>query len=203
MIQTTKITSLSGHLSQNGVRARTRQKLRKARLSTQKVFGYVRAFICLCLATQLTFLQCDILAASGEDFTKAEAECKQIILEAGGKLIDEFIYPGGFLYQISPGTNNPLQCGDEIVGGGYIQIADWAQFPRPRFNGLRLAPYGGAGEYLLLPVPPHRSRSLARAASMRTAWRRSALVWENNTKKRASIISWLSGWAREYSGGMG
>ena len=86
--------------------------------------------------------------------------------------------------------------------GGHIQIADWVQFPRPRFNGLRLAPYGGAGEYLLLPVPPHRSRSLARAANMRTAWRRSGLGWEDKNKRRASLISWLSGWTRDYRGGM-
>lgn len=41
--------------------------------------------------------QCDIHAVDGKDFTAAEKECKQLVTEAGGTVMVEYEYIGGFL----------------------------------------------------------------------------------------------------------
>ncbi|KAK5124737.1 hypothetical protein LTR85_001450 [Meristemomyces frigidus] len=132
--------------------------------------------------------QCDIHAHNGAASRSAEERCKQSVIEGGGKVIDEFTYPGGFLYQMPPNTPNPIQPGNEIESGGHIDVSPWTHFPRALFNGLKLTPYGGAGEFLILPVPPHRS-----LPTLEKAWPRSC---DDMTKKRVSL--WLGEMARNY-----
>jgi len=128
-------------------------------------------------------------------------------------VIDDFAYPGGFLYlsllsyisshqmlilprsyQMPPSTPSPLHEGDKTAGGGYISIAPWTAFPRPMFNGLKLAPYGGAGELLILPVPPHRSRT---QPLLEKAWPRGC---DDVARKRISL--WLREFTRSYGSGV-
>ncbi|KAI7239366.1 hypothetical protein KC330_g1943 [Hortaea werneckii] len=137
--------------------------------------------------------RCDIYAASSADFLGAITECRQLVLEAGGKLLDDFTYLGGFLFQLSSDSASPLADADETAGGGRISIAEWTEpFPQPLFNGLKLTPYGGAGELLVIPVPPHRS--LAKQI-------RKAKAEQNDVAKKR-VSSWVSSLVTNYGNSM-
>ncbi|TKA26463.1 hypothetical protein B0A50_05300 [Salinomyces thailandicus] len=136
---------------------------------------------------------CDIHAISSDDFGTTFAACRQLVLQVGGRILDDFAYPGGFLYQLPPGTASPLTNGKQTACGGSISIALWTPFPRALFNGLKLAPYGSAGELLVIPVPPHRS-----SAVTEKAWPRSSP--DDMTKKRVS--SWIGSLASNYGSSM-
>ncbi|GAB1740700.1 hypothetical protein NU219Hw_g5788t1 [Hortaea werneckii] len=137
--------------------------------------------------------RCDIYAASSADFLVALAERRQLVLEAGGRLLDDFIYLGGFLFQLPSDSACPLADADETAGGGRISIAEWTKpFPQPLFNGLRLTPYGGAGELLVIPVPPHRSS----AKQMKRA------KVEQNDMAKNRVSSWVSSLATNYGNSM-
>ncbi|RMY59523.1 hypothetical protein D0863_11912 [Hortaea werneckii] len=141
----------------------------------------------------LTNAQCDIYAATSDDFRAALVECRQLVLEAGGKLLDDFTYLGGFLFQLPSDSASPLADADETAGGGRISIAEWTEpFPQPLFNGLKLTPYGGAGELLVLPVPPHRSSA--------KQMKRAKVEQNGVAKKRVS--SWVSSLATNYGNSM-
>ncbi|KAI6843790.1 hypothetical protein KC340_g274 [Hortaea werneckii] len=137
--------------------------------------------------------RCDIYAASSADFLGAITECRQLVLEAGGKLLDDFTYIGGFLFQLPSDSASPLADADETAGGGRIRIAEWTEpFPQPLFNGLKLTPYGGAGELLVIPVPPHRSSA--------KQMKRAKVEQNDVAKKRVS--SWVSSLATNYGNSM-
>ncbi|KAI7199405.1 hypothetical protein KC343_g10766 [Hortaea werneckii] len=137
--------------------------------------------------------RCDIHAASSGDFRVALAECRQLVREADGRLLDDFAYPGGFLFQLPNNSISPLDNGDTTAGGGRISIAEWTKpFPQPLFNGLKLTPYGGAGELLLIPVPPHRSS----AKQMK-----KAKVEQSNAAKNR-VSSWVGSLATNYGNSM-
>ncbi|KAK4546766.1 hypothetical protein LTR36_001498 [Oleoguttula mirabilis] len=144
--------------------------------------------------------RCDIHnTANGAAFRTADSACKHAVLDAGGTIIDDFAYIGGFLYQMPPHTPNPLRSGSNATesGGGHIDITPWTHFPRAMFNGLKLTPYGGAGEFLILPVPPHRSAPLPLPLPlprlMGKTWPGSC---DDMTKRRISL--WLREMARNY-----
>ncbi|QIW96009.1 hypothetical protein AMS68_001527 [Peltaster fructicola] len=66
--------------------------------------------------------RCDVLAVSADDFRAAEAECKQLIIEAGGTILEHLRYPGGFLFELSCLIECPLVTGDKTAGGGTIVV---------------------------------------------------------------------------------
>ncbi|GAB1726404.1 hypothetical protein NU195Hw_g6610t1 [Hortaea werneckii] len=137
--------------------------------------------------------RCDIHAASCGDFRAALAECRQLVREADGRLLDDFAYPGGFLFQLPSNSTPPLANGDETAGGGRISITEWTKpFSQPLFNGLKLTPYGGAGELLIIPVPPHRSS----AKQMEKA------KAEQNDVAKKRVSSWVSSLATNYGNSM-
>ncbi|KAI6914471.1 hypothetical protein D0869_08642 [Hortaea werneckii] len=137
--------------------------------------------------------RCDIYAATSGDFLAALAECRQLVLEADGRLLDDFTYPGGFLFQLPSNATSPLANGDETAGGGRIGIAEWTDpFPQPFFNGLKLTPYGGAGELLVIPVPPHRS----------SAKQTRKIKVEQNEMAKKRVSSWVSSLATNYGNSM-
>ncbi|KAI6872979.1 hypothetical protein KC343_g7957 [Hortaea werneckii] len=137
--------------------------------------------------------RCDIYAASSDDFRAALAECRQLVREADGRLLDDFAYPGGFLFQLPSNSTSPLANVDETAGGGRISITEWTKpFPQPLFNGLKLTPYGGAGELLIIPVPPHRSS----AKQMEKA------KAEQNDVAKKRVSSWVSSLATNYGNSM-
>ncbi|KAI7551726.1 hypothetical protein KC331_g2366 [Hortaea werneckii] len=142
---------------------------------------------------QVKSYRCDIYAATSDDFRSALPECRQLVLEADGRLLDDFTYPGGFLFQLPSNATSPLANGDETAGGGRIGIAEWTEpFPQPIFNGLKLTPYGGAGELLVIPVPPHRS----------SAKQTKKIKVEQNEMAKKRVSSWVSSLATNYGNSM-
>lgn len=77
-------------------------------------------------ADDILAVQCDIDAISADDYCSAEAECKQLVVEAGGIIDDRYLYLGGFLFQLPPGTDCPIETGDVTALGGTITVQSWA-----------------------------------------------------------------------------
>ncbi|KAH9842272.1 hypothetical protein Tdes44962_MAKER07649 [Teratosphaeria destructans] len=58
-----------------------------------------------------------------------------------------------------------------------ITITPWTHpFAQPQFNGLRLTPYGGAGDFLLMPVPAHLSSTPATPRKAATSEKKASEV---------------------------
>ncbi|KAK4508368.1 hypothetical protein PRZ48_002106 [Zasmidium cellare] len=95
--------------------------------------------------------RCDIFGNGAADTAAAEAECKQLVAEAGGKVL-QVTYPGGFLYTIPLEHKvNPLEDGDKTKMGGHINIypIEWEnRFGRVCWNALRMHPVN------VPPMPP-------------------------------------------------
>lgn len=76
----------------------------------------------------LTLFKCDIFAVSAQDDRSALTECKQLIVEAGGSVVNDFEYLGGFLFELPPNTLCPLETGDLTMNGGSIVVEEWQPF---------------------------------------------------------------------------
>nr|OQO32242.1 hypothetical protein B0A51_00490 [Rachicladosporium sp. CCFEE 5018] len=98
------------------------------------------------------YYRCDIHATSGADFRAAMAECKQIVLESHGRLLHDFEYLSGFLYSLPITVRNLLSSRDPTEQGGYIIITTWDPFQPPKFDPLRMNPFGGQGD--ISPTKP-------------------------------------------------
>ncbi|KAK3113263.1 hypothetical protein LTR53_009631 [Teratosphaeriaceae sp. CCFEE 6253] len=133
----------------------------------------------------------DIHATSSTDYPAAEAACKQLILEAGGSVID-FVCPGGLFYRLPALAPNPLRNGAEIKSGSHITVASWTPFPAAQFSGLKLGyRHGRSNELLLLPM--------VRAARRQTAIEVGAV--KGGMAKRCAS-AWLGLLARDYGRGV-
>ncbi|KAK3718481.1 hypothetical protein LTR37_004985 [Vermiconidia calcicola] len=89
------------------------------------------------------FFRCEIFATSEEDHREAENECKQIIIEAGGEIIENLGSLGGFLYKLPPMPANvspPLESSDETLQGGCIRITPWTAWKKAHANPLGMCP---------------------------------------------------------------
>ncbi|KAF2162257.1 hypothetical protein M409DRAFT_27261 [Zasmidium cellare ATCC 36951] len=91
----------------------------------------------------------EIHAKNSADHKAAEGECKQMVLEAGGEVLDDFLYPGGFMYDMTGAADyNPLDDGDETVDGGHIRVFPCIRYNCPQFNPLGMHPVN------VPPLPP-------------------------------------------------
>lgn len=68
---------------------------------------------------------------SSDDFRSAETECKQIIVEAGGSILEHIRYPGGFLFELPCTVRCPLDTGDKTAAGGTIVVERFEAFKTP------------------------------------------------------------------------
>ncbi|KAK3711171.1 hypothetical protein LTR37_009764 [Vermiconidia calcicola] len=95
------------------------------------------------------FFRCEIFATSEEDHREAESECRQIIVEAGGEVIEDLEFLGGFLYKLPPMPANvspPLESSDETLQGGCIRITPWTTWKKGHANPLGMCPPNNAVE---------------------------------------------------------
>nr|OQO32266.1 hypothetical protein B0A51_00514 [Rachicladosporium sp. CCFEE 5018] len=125
------------------------------------------------------YYRCDIHATSGADFRAAMAECKQIVLESHGRLLRDFEYLSGFLYNLPITVRNPLSSRDPTEQGGYIIITTWDPFQPPKFDPLRMNPFGGQGD--ISPTKPKVFAEIARelhfvSPRTRKSWRKAESV---------------------------
>ncbi|KAK5136513.1 hypothetical protein LTR08_002857 [Meristemomyces frigidus] len=131
--------------------------------------------------------RCDIHAPNSRAYVSTETACKRLVLEAGGKVVEDFAYVGGFLYQLPPQSTNPLATGPFSLSSPstlFITVTPWQPFPPALFNGLRLA-HSGA----IMPIPQHRA--LPPPAQMLVAQSCGDL-----TRKRTS--AWLGHMVKNY-----
>lgn len=87
--------------------------------------------------------RCDIHASHGASHTAIEHACQSLVLAAGGRLLDSYFYPGGFLYSLPAGAAEPIGSGEVEGAGARIEVRSWVPFAVARFDGLRMHPPGG------------------------------------------------------------
>lgn len=92
--------------------------------------------------SRLTY-RCDIHAHNGASHSSVEKACQDLVKSAGGKLLNSYFFPGGFLYSLPLGTPEPITTCDNPLLEAKIGVEAWTAFAEPRFDGLRLHPPGG------------------------------------------------------------
>jgi hypothetical protein len=92
--------------------------------------------------SKLTY-RCDIHTHDGASHSSVEKACQDLVKSAGGRLLDSYFYPGGFLYSLPLGTPEPItNCKNPLLEAK-IGVEAWTAFSEPQFNGLGLHPPEG------------------------------------------------------------
>lgn len=92
--------------------------------------------------SKLTY-RCDIHAQDGASHSSIEKECQSLVTSVGGRLLNSYFCPGGFLYTLPLGTPEPITACDIPFLQAKIGVEAWTAFSEPQFNGLRLHPPEG------------------------------------------------------------
>jgi hypothetical protein len=92
--------------------------------------------------SKLTY-HCDIHTHDGASHSSVEKACQDLVKSAGGRLLDSYFYPGGFLYSLPLGIPEPITNCENALLETKIGVEAWTAFSEPLFNGLRLHPPEG------------------------------------------------------------
>lgn len=92
--------------------------------------------------SKLTY-RCDIHAQNGACHRSIEQACQKIVTHVGGRLLNSYFYPGGFLYSLPPGVPEPISTCEIPALESKIDVEGWSAFSEPQFDGLRMHPPGG------------------------------------------------------------
>lgn len=84
--------------------------------------------------------RCSIQAQNSASHLAVERACREIIKEAGGRILDLYSFPGGFLFWIPPDVPRPITTCELPARGVRIELEKWIEFPSPKFDGLRMNP---------------------------------------------------------------
>lgn len=84
----------------------------------------------------------DIQAPSSASYQSIESTCQELVLKAGGRIINAYYYFGGFLYSLPANTVSPIRTCELPAHEVKVQVSKWAAFPEPKFNGLKMHPPG-------------------------------------------------------------
>ncbi|KAK4557104.1 hypothetical protein LTR86_006085 [Recurvomyces mirabilis] len=140
--------------------------------------------------------RCDIHPAANSSYSKAEAECKQAIVAAGGEIDTSFVYLGGFCYRIPGWVGNPITPGRTSFRSEHAEVATWKPFPRPVFDRFKLKPYHAADR----TVTAERRRTIAGPEHLL----QDVLLLPKARHKagRRVVSSWLGMLAKDYGRGV-
>lgn len=92
--------------------------------------------------SKLTY-RCDIHAKNGASHHSVEQACQKVVTDAGGRILNSYFYPGGFLYSLPPNTVEPITSCQLPTLEAKIGVEGWTAFSEAKFDGLRLHPPGG------------------------------------------------------------
>jgi hypothetical protein len=84
--------------------------------------------------------RCSIHAQNGASHLTVERACCEIVTEAGGRVLDSYSFPGGFMFWLPSNVPAPITSCDLPARGVKIELERWSEFPLPNFDGLRLNP---------------------------------------------------------------
>lgn len=91
---------------------------------------------------KLTY-RCDIHAENGASHRAVEEACQEVVTNAGGRILDSYFYPGGFLCSLPPGILEPLTTCELPMHAARIEVNGWTAFPQAKLNGLAMHPPSG------------------------------------------------------------
>jgi hypothetical protein len=92
--------------------------------------------------SKLTY-RCDIQAQHGASHRSVEQACQKVVTNAGGRILNSYFYPGGFLYSLPTEIPEPITSCELPTLEAKIGVEEWTAFPAPGFNGLRMHPPEG------------------------------------------------------------
>lgn len=137
--------------------------------------------------------RCSIQAQNSASHLAVERACREIIKEAGGRILDLYSFPGGFLFWIPPDVPGPITTCELPARGVRIELEKWTEFPPPKFDGLRMNP----------PSPPFNDewlvarseaeqvgvidsvRSQSKAERRVQTWNKSLLARQRSKRKQS------------------
>ncbi|KAK3672354.1 hypothetical protein LTR78_007661 [Recurvomyces mirabilis] len=140
--------------------------------------------------------RCDIHPAANSSYSKAETECKQAIITAGGEIDASFVYLGGFFYRLPGWVDNPLKPGHTLIESSRAKVDRWTPFPRPVFDRFKLKPYHATNRV----VTAERRRTIAGPEHLL----QDVLLLPKTRQKagRRVVSSWLGMLAKDYGKGV-
>lgn len=86
--------------------------------------------------------RCDIHAQNGASHYSVEQACQKVVTDSGGRILNSYFYPGGFLYTLPPNTPEPITSCQLPSLEAKIGMECWMAFSEAKLDGLRLHPPG-------------------------------------------------------------
>ena len=90
--------------------------------------------VCIIAFTYFTILtgtQCEIFPSSSRDFSNTLAECKQLVVENNGTVLEHWTYPGGFMFKLPWPSSSPFDPLEPTILGGYAAISEFQPYLEP------------------------------------------------------------------------
>lgn len=84
--------------------------------------------------------RCSIHAQNGASHLAVERACYELVTEAGGRILDSYSFPGGFMFWIPQNVSAPIATCELPARGVKIELEKWREFPLPNFDGLKMNP---------------------------------------------------------------
>jgi hypothetical protein len=84
--------------------------------------------------------RCSIHAQNSASHLAVERACCELVTEAGGRILDSYSFPGGFMFWIPQNVSAPIATCELPARGVKIELARWREFPLPNFDGLKMNP---------------------------------------------------------------
>jgi hypothetical protein len=84
--------------------------------------------------------RCSIHAQNSASHLAVERACCELVTEAGGRILDSYSFPGGFMFWIPQNVSAPIATCELPARGVKIELEKWREFPLPNFDGLKMNP---------------------------------------------------------------
>jgi hypothetical protein len=136
--------------------------------------------------------RCSIHAQNGASHLTVERACCEIVTEAGGRVLDSYSFPGGFMFWLPSNVPAPITSCDLPARGVKIELERWSEFPLPNFDGLRLNPPSRTFNEEWLAVhseaaqveADERLRGESNAQKRVQTWNNALTAWEKSKGKQ-------------------
>jgi hypothetical protein len=135
---------------------------------------------------------CSIHAPNSASHLAVERACCEIVTEAGGRVLDSYSFPGGFMFRIPSNVPEPITSCELRARGVRIELEKWSEFPLPNFDGLRLNPPSRTFNEEWLAVhseaaqveADERLRDESNAQKRVQTWNTALTAWEKSKGKQ-------------------
>jgi hypothetical protein len=136
--------------------------------------------------------RCSIHAPNSASHLAVERACCEIVTEAGGRVLDSYSFPGGFMFRLPSNVPAPIASCELPARGVRIELEEWSEFPLPNFDGLKMNPPSRTFNEEWLAVhseaaqveADERLRGESNAQKRVQTWNNTLTAWEKSKGKQ-------------------